>query len=516
MGAVLALMIAGQAAIGLPAGAPARVGQPASSPAECASLKALQLPDIRITEAVAVPANQPAPVPPSPLAPAPTITVPYCKVNGTVGREIRFTLLLPDQWNRKFMMGGGGGFVEGIDNQSITSVNLGYATAGTDTGHQGRGVEAMWALDNIERQLNFGHVAIHRVAEASKAIIRARYTAAPSRSYFNGCSNGGRQALMEAQRYPDDFDGIVAGAPAYDFTGLAAQFIQDIQAAFPDKESLSKPLFPNDTLKSIETQIVAKCDAIDGVTDGLMEDPRSCTIDVPALTGLSDPQKKALATIYGEKKLPDGTVIYSAQPVGGEGDAALGWPLWINGVTPMLQLAYRVPSLRFGFGTQFMKFFVFNNPEWDYLKYDFANYRRDSRLAGSMLNATDTNLDAFKKRGGKLVLYHGWSDAALSALATTKYYDEVKARDASAAEFTRLFMLPGVAHCGGGAGPDRVDWYSVIDNWVDKGAAPERIVATKLAAGKVARSRPLCAYPAKAVYKGTGSIDDEASFTCSK
>jgi len=491
-------------------------GQPAAQQSPCAALSTLHLPDVKITEAVAVAANGPAPVPASPLGPAPTITVPYCKVNGTVGREIRFTLLLPDQWNRKFMMGGGGGFVEGIDNQSITSVNNGYATAGTDTGHQGRTVEAAWALDNIERQLNFGHAAIHRVAEVSKAIIRARYTAAPSRSYFNGCSNGGRQALMEAQRYPDDFDGIVGGAPAYDFTGIAVQFIKDIQAAFPDKESLSKPLFPNDILKSIETQIVAKCDALDGVTDGLMEDPRRCTIDVNALTGITDQQKKALLVIYGEKKLPDGSVAYPPQPVGGEGDAALGWPLWINGVNPLLQLAYKIPSLRFGFGTHFMKFFVFNDPEWDYLKYDFANYRRDSKLAGSMLNATDPNLDAFKTRGGKLVLYHGWSDAALSALATTKYYEQVQARDKSSMDYARLFMLPGVAHCAGGAGPDRVDWYSVIDDWVDKGKAPERIVASKVVSGKTTRTRPLCAYPMHAVYKGQGSIDDESNFVCSK
>ena len=506
MSAVLALVLAGQASLG---------GLPAASAADCASLKALQLPDITITETVATPANAPAPLPPSPLGPPPVISVPYCRVNGTVGREIRFTLMLPDQWNRKFMMGGGGGFVEGIDNQSITSVNSGYATAGTDTGHQGRGVEASWALDNIERQLNFGHAAIHRVAEASKAIIRARYGAAPSRAYFNGCSNGGRQALMEAQRYPADFDGIVSGAPAYDFTGIAVQFIKDIQAAFPDKDSLSKPMFPNDTLQSIESQIVAKCDALDGVTDGLMEDPRRCTVDVSALTGLNDRQKNALATIYAEKKLPDGSIAYPAQPVGGEGDA-VGWPLWINGVSPMLQFAYKIPSLRFGFGTQFMKFLVFNDPEWDYLKYDFANYRRDSKLAASMLNATDTNLDAFKARGGKLVLYHGWSDAALSALATTKYYDQVKARDASADNFARLFMLPGVAHCGGGAGPDRVDWYSVIDDWVEKGKVPERIVASKVVSGKTTRTRPLCAYPLRAVYKGTGSIDEEASFTCGK
>lgn len=494
MSAVLALLLAGQVSLG---------GPPAATPAACAALNALHLPDTKITEAVVVPA-----------ASTGAIRAPHCRVTGVIGREIRFSLLLPDQWNRKFMMGGGGGFVEGIDNQSASSVNVGYATAGTDTGHNGRAVDASWALDNVERQLNFGHAAIHRVAEVSKAIIRSHYQATLTRSYFNGCSNGGRQALMEAQRYPDDFDGIVAGAPAYDFTGLAAQFVMDIQAAFPDKESLSKPLFPADTLKSVEAQIVGKCDALDGVSDGLMEDPRRCTIDVSALTGLSARQQRALATIYGEKKLPDGTVIYPAQPIGGEGDAAAGWPLWINGVNPMLQLAYRAPSLRFGFGTQFFKNFVFNNPEWDYLKYDFTNYRRDSRLAGSMLNATDPNLDAFKKRGGKLVLYHGWSDAALSANATINYYEQVTARDASASDFTRLFMMPGMAHCQGGPGPDRVDWYSVIDNWVEKGAAPERIVASKIVAGKTTRTRPLCAYPLKAVYKGAGSIDEEANFVC--
>jgi len=159
---------------------------------------------------------------------------------------------------------------------------------------------------------------------------------------------------------------------------------------------------------------------------------------------------------------------------------------------------------------------VFNDPEWDYLKYDFTNYRRESKLAGSMLNATDPNLDAFKKRGGKLVLYHGWSDAALSALATTKYYEEVRARDASADTFARLFMMPGVAHCAGGAGPDRVDWNSVIDNWVEKDAAPDRVLASKVVSGKTTRTRPLCAYPLRAIYKGTGSIDEEANFTCGK
>jgi hypothetical protein len=487
-------MLAGQASVGLPA----------ASPTECAALKALQLPDVTITEATAV------------AAPATgAVRVAHCKINGTIGREIRFTLLLPDQWNRKFVMGGGGGYVEGIDNQAVASINSGYATAGTDTGHQGAVVDAKWALNNVERQLNFGHLAVHRVTEVSKAIVRQRYGSAPARSYFNGCSNGGRQALMEAQRYPHDFDGIVSGAPAYDFTGLAAQFIKDIQVACPTPDSLSTPLFPSESLKSLESQIVAKCDAIDGVKDGMMEDPRSCQIDVSALTGLNDQQKKALAVIYGEKKLPDGSVIYPAQPVGGEGEVA-GWGTWINGISPMMMTLYKIPSLRFGFGTQFFKNFVFNNAEWDYRRYDFANFRKDSAQAGSLLNATDPNLDAFKARGGKLLLWHGWSDPALSALATTKYYEQVQARDPAASDYARLFMLPGVLHCAGGPGPDNVDWNAVIDAWVEKGVGPDRIVASKLVGGKAVRTRPLCAYPLRAVYKGSGSIDEEQNFTCSK
>jgi len=318
---------------------------------------------------------------------------------------------------------------------------------------------------------------------------------------------------MEAQRYPDDFDGIVAGAPANDFVGIGAQFIKDIQAAFPDPRNVSTPLFSNEVLKSVETQIVDSCDAIDGVKDGLMEDPRACRVNVSTLTGLSDAQKAALKTVYGETRNKDG-VIYPGQPVGGEGEAA-GWPNWIVGVNPMMITAQRAPSLRFAFGTEMFKHFIFSDPEWDYSRYDFASFRKDSAQAASMLNATDPNLDAFKAKGRKLVIWHGWSDPALTALGSIKYHDQVTARDPMARDYLRMFMMPGVLHCAGGPGPDIVDWASVIDGWVEKGQAPARIVARKLAAGgAVTRTRPLCAYPQRAVYNGTGSIDDEKSFAC--
>src|SRR5207248_1106950 len=233
--------------------------------------------------------------------------------------EIKFTLLLPNEGNGKFFMGGGGGFVGTVQNSAQSTVNLGYATAGTDTGHQGGAVEAGWALNNIERRVNFGYLAVHRTADVAKSIVLSYYGSASTRSYFSGCSRGGGQAMMEALRYPDDFDGVVAGAPAMDWTGIGAQFIKDAQAAFP--------------------------------------------------AGASAP-------------LPGQTA----------------------------------PSLRVGFGTELFKYFVFNDPAWDYTKYQFANFRKDTELTASYLNSNDPKLDAFKANNHKVIMWHGWADAGLSPL----------------------------------------------------------------------------------------------------
>ncbi len=502
----LAILLAAQASLGLPAGSSAVVLTTADASAkagDCASLKSLQLPDVKITNAAPIAAGVAA-----------AVRGAHCVVEGSVGREIRFRLLMPDDWNRKFMMGGGGGFVGGIDNQAVASINAGYATVGTDTGHQGAVTVASWALNDLERQLNFGHLGVHRVAETAKAIIRHYYNAGIERSYFSGCSNGGRQALMEAQRYPDDFDGIIAGAPAADFTGIGAQFIKDIKALFPDPRNLAASPFTAETLKSVESQIVAKCDAIDGVTDGLLEDPRRCTIDVGALTGLTATQKTMLKTIYGEPRNQDG-VIFPAQPVGSEGDAN-AWTGWITGPNTMVMTLQKAPSLRFAFGTEMFKNFIFSDPNWDYSTYDFRTFKKDAAQASSILNATNPNLDAFKASNGKLIIWHGWSDPALSALGTIKYVDQVAARDPASHDYLRTFLMPGVLHCAGGPGPDRADWTKVLEDWVEKGVAPEKVIATKNAGGKAVRTRPLCAYPLRAVYSGSGSIDDEKNFTCSK
>jgi feruloyl esterase len=471
-----------------------------SDDARCSNLVMLRLPDVKISEAVAVPA-----------ATTGAVRAPHCKVSGVIGREIRFALLLPDTWNRKLLMGGGGGFVGTIDNQSQFVVNDGFATVGTDTGHQGMVTDASWALDNVERQLNFGHLAVHRTAEVAKAIVRSYYRSNETRSYFAGCSNGGRQALMEAQRYPADFDGIVAGAPALDFVGIATQFIKDVQAAFPDSRNPA-PMFTPETLKAVETQILDTCDALDGVKDSVMEDPRRCKVDVAALTGLTVVQRSALGKIYAATAAR-GDMIYPAQPMGGEGERA-GWTTWITGAQSLPAAVPQGPSLRFAFGTQFFKYFVYGDPNWDYSSYEIGKARRDAKLVGTMLNATDPNLDGFKARGGKLILWHGWSDPALTALASVRYHEQVYARDPNARDYFRTFMMPGVLHCAGGPGPDVVDWPAAIDDWVEKGKAPDRIIARKMVNNAIARSRPLCPYPQKAEYKGTGSTDDEANFVC--
>ncbi len=223
MRTIIALVVVGTLAVGTHRMLAA--GQ--SSNGKCADLMSLRLPDLKVSEAVAVPA-----------ASTGAIRAAHCRVNGVIGTEIRFSLLLPDNWNRKFFMGGGGGFVGSIQNSAQSTVNEGYATAGTDTGHQGNGTDASWAHNNLERQLNFGYLAVHRTAEMAKAIVASYYGRPAARNYFQGCSRGGGQALMEAQRFPDDFDGIIAGAPAYDWTGIAAQMLRNMQALFPDPNKI--------------------------------------------------------------------------------------------------------------------------------------------------------------------------------------------------------------------------------------------------------------------------------------
>ena len=495
---------------------PARAQPVKSAASDCSAMAALRLPDVRITDAAAVA----GPVPRSP------VTVPHCRVRGVIGTEIRFEVLLPDAWNGRFVMGGGGGFVGSVENQAAFAVNAGYASAGTDTGHQAPGIEASWALDHLERQVNYGYLGVHRTTAVAKAVIRAYYGSDAAHDYFVGCSNGGRQALMEAQRFPDDYDGIVSGAPAYDFTSIAASFIRHLQVTFPDPHQLARSTISPDALKTVAAAALAQCDAGDGVKDGVIGDPDRCrfsTDDVPACNGdtaaagcLTTAERQAVAAIYAPTVGAEGE-IYPGQPPGDEADTG-GWQAWITGVDAGLVTGshQRFPSLQFAFGTEFYRYFVFRDPTWDYAGYRVADSPRDTQPVAGILDADDPDLSAFAARGGRLLLWHGWSDPALNARSTIRYYERVRARTPAARDGARLLLLPGVLHCGGGAGPDQVDWLGAIADWVERGKAPERLIAAARSEdGAVTRTRPVCPYPLEAVYNGTGSTDDEASFTCS-
>ncbi|MDZ4702169.1 MAG: tannase/feruloyl esterase family alpha/beta hydrolase [Rhodothermales bacterium] len=482
----------------------------------CAELEQLRLPDVNITEATLVePATPPAPV-----------TVAHCRVVGSIGGTIGFEVLLPKDWNGRFFMGGGGGYVGQITNSAQPAVDLGYASAGTDTGHQGDGLEADWALNDPVAQLNFGHLAIHRTAEVAKSVILAHYGSDPAYSYFFGCSRGGGQAMMEAQRYPDDFDGIVAGAPAMDWPGFAAEFIQNIQLNYPDPAHLSEPIITKENLALIETSILKACDGLDGVVDGMMENPRACPFDletVPACeAGRPGPdcmtalQRAAIERVYAPV-VSDHGVVHPGQPFGGEGDFDNGWLPWITGVfEPVFASSQeRFPSLQFAFGTELFKYFVYGDPDWDYVRYDLNRVPDDTRTVAQMLNSTDPDLSAYKTRGGKLILWHGWSDPALSAYASIDYYKEVEGLDPTLRDYFRLFLMPGVLHCGSGVGPDQVEWYTAIADWVERGIPPQKIVAKKMnAEGDTVMTRPLCPYPQQARYIGNGNTNEASRFEC--
>ena len=451
----------------------------------------------------------------------------YCLVRGVIDDEIHFELVLPspDAWNGRFVMGGGGGFVGTVENQltwlAPDFLTRGFASIGTDTGHQGTAIDASWAMDRKDREINFGFRAVHLTAETAKTIIRLHYGQDIGYSYFIGCSRGGGQAMMESQRFPDDFDGIVSGAPAYDWTGLAAQMVQTQQAMYPNSSNLSAPVVTPEVRQLVSSVLLERCDAVDGLEDGILSDPRDCDLepgDLPRCpsgetseTCLTEQQFRAVEAVYGGA-FSAGQRIYPGFPLGAEMDEG-GWDTWITGNADLWGPG--TPSLHFAFGTQIFKYLVFDDPDWDYLSYDFSTWAADTRKAAGILNATETDLTAFEISGGKLILWNGWSDAAITALGTIQYYEAVRQEHADAESFARLFLLPGVGHCAGGSGPDQVDWLSAIQAWVEEGKPPTRLVATKLGEdGAVQVERPVCAYPARAQYTGAGDGTREGAFEC--
>ena len=502
-----------------------------AAPTSCDALAKLNLPNATIRTAEAVPAGSFTPPGASAIPNLPA----FCRVAGMIkpsaDSDIEFEIWMPSSgWNEKFEGIGNGGYAGSIGYGAMAAaVAHGYATASTDTGHHAGTTDAGWALGHPEKVTDFGYRAIHETADKAKAVIHAFYGDGPKRSYFSSCSNGGRQALMEAQRYPGDYDGIVAGAPAYYWTHLLTAALWDMTATLNDPASY----IPASKLAAIEAANLEACDALDGVKDGVIEDPTMCHFNPAKLlcSGAEDnscltaPQVAALQKIYGGVHNLKGEQVFPGFEPGGE-TGVTGWAGWITG-------ANREKSLQYAFGINFFQNMVYSDAKWDYHAFTVD---RDMKVADDSLaralNATNTDLKKFKDRGGKLILYHGWADAAIPPLSTVEYYQNVVSKMGAkdAGTFVRLFMVPGMQHCGGGPGPNIFgqgavtggdpmhDVDAAIQRWVEQGTAPEQIIATKFKgmapASGVARTRPLCKYPQIAKYNGSGSTDDAANFTC--
>jgi feruloyl esterase len=409
------------------------------------------------------------------------------------------------------------------------AIKRGYATAGTDTGHSGG--DAVWALGHPEKVVDFGYRAVHEMTLKAKAMIEAFYGDHPQHSYFASCSDGGREALMEAQRFPQDYDGILAGAPANFWTHLLAGTMWVVQATTLDQASY----IPAGKIPAIAAAVLAACDAQDGVTDGILNDPRQCHFDPATLlckgadsnSCLTAPQVAALKKIYAGPRDSAGHQLFPGYLPGAE-EGPGGWTLWITG-------AELGRSLLSFFGTQYFTYMVYEQAGWDYKTFnlDQATALADSKTARA-LNAIDPNLKPFMRHGGKLVLYHGWGDAAIPAPNTIDYYNSVVAAMGQhrTDSFLRLYMAPGMQHCGGGPGPNSFgqganlppydpehNIYTALEQWVEKGIAPSSITATKYLndldhAQGIKMTRPLCPYPQVAKYKGTGDTNDAANFVC--
>ena len=510
----------------------ALMSRPVFAQQSCESLTGLKLARTTITSSTIVSAGPfSASAAPGGAGNAPAVTVPaHCEVKGVIrptkDSEIKFAMWLPATgWNGKYLQEGNGGWAGNIPYRSmIDPLARGYATAATDDGHEGGGAAA-WAIGHPEKLIDFGYRAVHETGVQAKAIVRALYGRDPSLSYFAGCSDGGREALMEAQRYPEDFNGILAGAPANNWSHLFTGFVWNQQALLNTPASNIPPV----KLPVIQSAVLAACDRLDGLQDGLLENPGVCRFDPAALLCkgtensecLTAPQVETLKKIYAGPKNPKtGEQIFPGYPPGAE--AAPGtWAAWITPPNP-------ATAIQFNFGDTYYGQAVFEDPKWDFRTLNFdSDVRFGDAKAGPVLNSTSPDLRSFRAGGAKLLQYHGWGDAAISAFSSVDYYNSVqtflsKFPDARSntvrpiTDFYRLFMVPGMGHCGGGAGPNTFDALSPLEAWVEKGIAPEQIIGSGNVAGDSSKkmTRPLCAYPNIARYKGTSDPNDAANFQC--
>ncbi|HWY70575.1 MAG TPA: tannase/feruloyl esterase family alpha/beta hydrolase [Terriglobales bacterium] len=497
----------------------------------CEKLAALKLPQANVASAEVVAAGAfpvPANLPPY-LAGAESLfkSLPaFCRVKAeahpSADSNIKVEIWMPvSGWSGKFQGQGNGGFAGQMDYRGMaTALSRGYATAATDTGHSGNATDATWALGHPEKIVDFGYRGIHEMTRLAKTTIKAFYRSDPKYSYFASCSNGGRQALMEAQRFPEDYDGILAGAPANYWTHLLVSGLWNAQATTQDPASY----IPSSKLPAIASAVNQACDRQDGVADGILNDPRQCHFDPAVLTCTESESNKCLtaAQVTALKKLYQGPhdnngQIFPGFPPGAE-EGEGGWSTWITGSAPGR-------ALLFFFANGYFSNMIYNKADWDYKTADLSQATKASDEQGAKnLNATDPDLERLKNRRGKLIIYHGWNDPAISAINSIDYYNQVvkKMGAQNADSFLRLYMVPGMQHCGGGP---RASLFSArdvqlaLEDWVEKGVAPSRVVATTNSAAPASTNdarmtRPLCPYPQAAKYKGTGDPKRAESFDC--
>ena len=432
----------------------------------------------------------------------------FCRVELTLkpssDSDIKSEVWLPmADWNGKFQEVGNGGWNGDIQyGEMADALRRGYATSSTDTGHAGG--SARFALGHPEKVIDFGYRAIHETALVSKAVIAAAYGGPERISYFTGCSGGGRQAFAEAQRYPEDFEGIIAGDPGYDRTGESFQLVAAAQAMYANPAGKLTP----EKLSVLHQAALDACDALDGVKDGIITDPTRCKFD-PAVTlckgsdgpsCLTHAQEETAKKFYSALKDPKtGEEIFPGFEPGSE----LRWAALGEG-----------PLLMAG---DLFKYIVFRDPDWDYLTLDIG---KDLALARKMDNGvispTSADLKKFVGRGGKLIIYHGWGDQNVAPRSSVEYYEQLvkELGQAQVEGSVRLYMVPGMGHCGGGEGPNIFDTLTALEKWQEKKISPREILASQRTNGIVTRTRPLCPYPQVAQYKGSGNTDQAENFAC--
>lgn len=454
-----------------------------------------------------------------PPAPAPRS---FCRVHASVtpvtGSLIKVQVWLPDEWNEKMLALGGGGFNGGLFSASVSmreGSEKGYATVVTDVGHE-MSDSAKFAYDSKEAFIDYGYRGNHATAVFTKELIAHYYGKPATLAYFQGGSNGGREALMEARRFPQDYDGIVAGMPAMSFTKLATGFLWNARAvaAAPGLK---------DKIGVVAKAVLEKCDALDGFSDGVLANPLSCEFDPAALQCrgadaadcLTAAEVEALRKIHGGPRLRDGSPVFPGPAVGTETHPT-EMHFWMLGDK----------ALQPNMGQEFFRWMVYGDPEWQWTEFDVDRDYPAAAQVASILDSDDPDLTEFLKRGGKLIIHHGWYDAAIPAASTLNYYDALlKTVGRLAEEQVRLFMVPGMGHGFGRPGPEHYDVLGALERWVEQGEAPNRLVARQFTTppppfmapdpgANIERTLLLCAWPKVAAYTGSGSVDDHANYAC--